>query len=131
MSQITKPAIRNAVMKAATGASARITGETMARGVSSNRMDASLRLAATPSISRPIGLPGPFRRRASTGSSVPWWITAMRSAISNSSSRSWLTTTTALPSRREIHQRLADQARGARIDAPGRLVDDEEPRACG
>ena len=41
ISQMTKPAMRNAVMKAATGASARIAGETRWRGVSSNRMDAS------------------------------------------------------------------------------------------
>ena len=42
ISQMTKPAMRNAVMKAATGASARIDGRDMrARGVSSNRMDAS------------------------------------------------------------------------------------------
>ena len=31
----------------------------------------------------------------------------------------------------EVDESLADEARRARIDAPGRLVDDEELRACG
>ena len=131
ISQMTKPAIRNAVMKAATGASARIRPrDTEARGVSSNRMDGLARLARRRAFR---GRPPPWsiRRRVSTGSNCPWWITAIRSAISNSSSRSWLTTTTALPCAGEIDQRLPDQARRAGIDAPGRLVDDEQLRACG
>ena len=52
----------------------------------------------------------------------------MRSAISNSSSRSWLITSTALPCVARSTSAWRISARRAGIDAPGRLVDDEQPR---
>src|SRR5919112_3595109 len=60
MSQITKPAMRKAVMKAATGASARMTGETTVRGVSSKRMDASFPGDDDAQHFQAHGLLGPF-----------------------------------------------------------------------
>ena len=127
MSQITTPAMRKATRKAATGASARATRETSARGASSSRM---ARSRGDAHHLEPDLVAGPARPSAAPALSSPPWITAMRSAISNSSSRSWLMTRTPAPLDREIDQRLPDEARRAGVDAPGRLVDDEERRAA-
>src|SRR5688572_3651813 len=62
MSQMTKPAIRNAVTKAATGARALTNGETVVRGVSSNRMGRPLRLRHTQHFEAD-GFPGPLGNR--------------------------------------------------------------------
>ena len=56
----------------------------------------------------------------------PWNITAMRSAISASSSRSWLITSTARAARRRDRcSAWRIDGGGAGIDAPGRLADDQ------
>ena len=49
--------------------------------------------------------------------------------MSISSSRSWLITITPAPLAGEVEDRLADRGGGRGIDAPGRLVDDEDLRA--
>src|SRR3712207_135343 len=126
MSQMTKPAIRKAVMKAATGASARMTGDTVGRGVSSNRMNASLDLGDAEHFEADR-LPGPFADRfqraqlalMDDGHPVRHLeqLVEILTDDHNGTARAG-----------EIDERLADEPRRARIDAPGRLVDHDELR---
>ena len=55
----------------------------------------------------------------------------MRSEISNSSSRSWLMTSTAEPLRASSISAWRMSRGSTRIDAPGRLVDHQHASACG
>src|SRR4028119_422419 len=125
MSQITKPAMRKAVTKAATGASARMTGETTVRGVSSNRSDAACRVDDAQHL-QAHGLPGPFpdgperAQAAVVDDRHPvGQLEKLVQVLADHHDGAALAG--------KIDQGLADQARRARIDAPGGLIHDDEP----
>src|SRR5919112_608851 len=124
ISQITKPAMRKAVTKAATGASARMTGETLARGVSSKRMSAPLGLYDTEHFEAD-GFLGPFADRLQRAQ-MPLMddghpvrhLEQLVEVLTDDDDGA------ARPG--EVDQSLADQSRRSCIDTPGRLVNDDE-----
>src|SRR3954466_10887796 len=126
MSQITPPAIRKATRKAATGATTRAMRDASARGASSSRMRALAGdahhlepdLVARPRCRRP--------RRPELAAADP------RDAVGDLAPLVEIPADDDDPGAldRKIDQRLPDEPRRAGIDAPGRLIDDEDGRAA-
>ena len=84
-------------------------------------------VSCAPAISRPTR-PRSMVRAGYASDSSPREMTAMRSAISKISSRSWLITSTAAPAPGHVDERLANERGGARVHPPGGLVDHHHPR---